>query len=269
MKAKLYYFLLLLIMACLPLSSYAQASGGAIKRPVKKPTTTAPAKPARTAQPAKPSRPTVNNTPVSYQTITTNGVSFKMIRIEGQGTPFYIGETEVTQALWEAVMGSNPSRFKGANRPVEQVSWNDCKEFISRLNSITGKKFRLPKEKEWEYAAKGGSRSHGYEYSGSNEINDVAWYDKNACYCGSSNQNSNHPDYGTHNVKTKKPNELGIYDMSGNVYEWCEDLYDSSGSYRVRRGGSWDYGARGCRVSNRDSSTPVYRSYFLGLRLAL
>jgi formylglycine-generating enzyme required for sulfatase activity len=166
-------------------------------------------------------------------------------------------------------MGSNPSSFKGANRPVEKVSWSDCKEFISRLNSATGKTFRLPKEKEWEYAAKGGNKSHGYEYSGSNEINDVAWYDKNAYFCGSDKQNSSHPDYGTHNVKTKKPNELGLYDMSGNVWEWCEDLYDSSGSRRVLRGGGWGSSAWFCRVSRRDSSAPDNRGSSFGLRLAL
>ena len=263
MKAKftLFFLLSFVLMTCLPLSSYAQASGGAIKRPVKKPTqtTTAPAKPS------KPSTPTTTQpTSPSSQTITVGDVSFKMIRVEG-GRPFYIGEAEVTQALWEAVMGSNPSRFKGANRPVEQVSWNDCKEFISRLNSATGKTFRLPKEKEWEYAAKGGGKSHGYEYSGSNEINDVAWYDSNAC----DGVGQSSPDYGTHNVKTKKANELGIYDMSGNVWEWCEDLYDSSGSGRVDRGGSWYNSARFCRVSSRHNDAPDLRLNYLGLRLAL
>ena len=205
----------------------------------------------------------------SSKTFTANGVSFKMIRVEGQGTPFYMGETEVTQALWQAVMGSNPSDFKGSNRPVEEVSWDDCKEFISRLNSVTGKNFRLPKESEWEYAAKGGNKSRGYEYSGSNEINDVAWYDKNAYYCGSKSGNSSHPDFGTHSVKTKRPNELGIYDMSGNVWEWCEDLYDPSGSDRVSRGGSWHLNARYCRVTFRYWRTPDTRFNFLGLRLAL
>ena len=286
MKAKLYYFLLLLIMACLPQLVFAQASGGAIKRPVKKPTTTtAPAKPNKPTP-----KPTITTNSDYSQTISFKGVSFKMIRVDGgiftmgatseQGydaysdekpthqvtlSTYYIGETEVTQALWEAVMGSNPSYFKGANRPVENVGWNECQTFISKLNSITGKKFRLPKEKEWEYAAKGGSRSHGYEYSGSNEINDVAWYDSNAC----DGVGSNSPDYGTHNVKTKKPNELGIYDMSGNVHEWCEDLYDSSGSGRVYRGGGWDDFARCCRVSYRYYFSPDLWFSNHGLRLAL
>ncbi len=206
------------------------------------------------------------------QTFTVGGVSFQMVRVEGKGSPFYIGETEVTQALWQAVMGSNPSYFKGTNRPVEQVSWDDCKTFISKLNSMTGRNFRLPKEAEWEYAAKGGNKSRGYEYSGCNsesELEQYAWYDKNAYYCGSSSANSSHPDYGTHNVKTKRPNELGIYDMSGNVWEWCEDLYDSSGSYRVFRGGSWNFNARNCRVAIRNWYSPVWRYFNLGLRLAL
>ena len=205
----------------------------------------------------------------SVETFTANGVSFNMVRV-GVGSTvrtYYIGETEVTQALWQAVMGSNPSNFKGSNRPVEQVSWNDCKEFIRKLNALTGKEFRLPKESEWEYAAKGGNKSHGYTYSGCNSddaLEQYGWYDKNAYDCGSS-----HPDYGTHAVKQKRPNELGIYDMSGNVWEWCEDLYSSSGSHRVIRGGSWGDDAGRCRVSNRHYFDPSFRDSYLGFRLAL
>ena len=125
---------------------------------------------------------------------------------------YYMGETEVTQALWKAVMGNNPSRFKGDNLPVENVSWNDCQEFIRKLKQKTGKNFRLPTEAEWEYAARGGKKSNGYKYSGSNNIGSVAWYDDN-----SSNQ--------IHAVKGKRLNELGLYDMSGNVWEWCSDWY--------------------------------------------
>ena len=182
---------------------------------------------------------------------------------------YYIGKYEVTQALWQAVMNSNPSNFKGDNLPVEQVSWDDSQEFISKLNSITGKKFRLPTEAEWEYAARGGKKSRGYQYSGSNNISDVAWYKDN-----SGNK--------THAVGSKQANELGIYDMSGNVYEWCQNWYDNyssssqtnptgatSGSYRVYRGGSWNITARICRSSCRNSSTPGYRDYYLGLRLVL
>ena len=182
---------------------------------------------------------------------------------------YYMGKYEVTQALWQAVMGSNPSNFKGDNLPVEKVSWNDCQEFISKLNSLTGRKFRLPTEAEWEYAARGGKKSRGYQYSGSRKISDVAWYDRNS---GSK----------THPVGTKQANELGIYDMSGNVWEWCSDWYGSyssssqtnptgsdSGTNRVRRGGSWCYIARICRSSYRYGDAPDLRRLYLGLRLAL
>ena len=182
---------------------------------------------------------------------------------------YYLGKTEVTQALWKAVMGSNPSYFKGDNKPVEQVSWDDCQEFISKLNAATGKHFRLPTEAEWEFAARGGNNSRHYQYSGSNTLNDVGWYTDN-----SSNT--------THDVASKQANELGIYDMSGNVWEWCSDWYGSyssntqydpagptSGSYRVDRGGSWSYHAGGCRSSDRGGGTPDGRHSYLGLRLAL
>ena len=183
---------------------------------------------------------------------------------------YYIGETEVTQELWQAVMGSNPSRFGGyPKRPVEQVSWNDCQEFIKKLNQLTGMNFRLPTEAEWEYAARGGNKSKGYKYSGGNTIGNVAWYTDNS---GSR----------THDVKTKQANELGIYDMSGNVYEWCQDWYGnyssssqtnptgpSSGSLRVIRGGSWSISARYCRVSDRCNFYPDFRDDDLGLRLSL
>lgn len=237
----------------------------------------------------------------SVETFTVNGVSFNMVRVDGgtfqmgatseQQNPdsdekpvrqvtlssYYIGESEVTQALWEAVMGSNPSRFKGSNKPVEQVSWNACQEFVQKLSQLTGRKFRLPTEAEWEFAARGGRKSRGYQYSGSNRIDDVAVYEENSYKKGSSS-----PDYGTHNVKTKQANELGIYDMSGNVWEWCQDWkgsYGSSsqtnptgpatGSYRVYRGGCWNYSAGICRVALRSSFAPGIRDSHLGLRLAL
>ena len=181
---------------------------------------------------------------------------------------FYIGKYEVTQAQWRAVMGSNPSKFTGDNNPVEKVSWDDIQEFIKKLNAQTGKKFRLPTEAEWEYAARGGNQSKGYKYSGSNSIGDVAWYDGNS---GDK----------TRPVGQKRPNELGIYDMSGNVWEWCQDWYGayssssqtnptgpSSGSSRVLRGGSWYSYARNCRVSFRSSGIPDSRYYSYGFRLA-
>ena len=232
---------------------------------------------------------------VEYSTFTINGVAFKMVRVQGgtfqmgatseQGsdayddeTPvhsvtlsdYYIGQTQVTQELWQAVMGSNPSYFTGDNqRPVEKVSWDDCQEFIEKLNRLTGKNFRLPTEAEWEYAARGGNKSRGYKYSGSNNPDAVAWYDDNS---GSK----------THPVAQKQSNESGLYDMSGNIWEWCSERYGdyssnsqtnprgaSTGSYRVLRGGSWNSFARNVRVSVRNFGTPDLRSHYCGLRLAL
>ena len=182
---------------------------------------------------------------------------------------YYMGKYEVTQALWQAVMGRSPSRFKGVNLPVEQVSWKDCQKFISKLNSMTGRKFRLPTEAEWEYAARGGRKSKGYQYSGSSAISDVAWYDGNSGIT-------------THPVGTKQANELGIYDMTGNVWEWCQDWYGSyvsssqtnptgavSGSRRVFRGGNWFYDAKDCRSSTRNAGAPGKRYSFYGFRLVL
>ena len=245
------------------------------------------------------------------ETFTVKGVSFKMIKVEGgtfkmgaqDGDPngvnydsealynekpvhsvtlndYYIGETEVTQELWEAVMGSNPSAFEGAKNPVECVSWNDCQEFINKLNQLTGKRFCLPTEAQWEYAARGGNKSLGYIYSGSNTIGEVAWYNGNVC----NGVGSTSPNYSTHRVGTKSPNELGIYDMSGNVFEWCSDWYDEdyylsspitdptgpiTGLRRVYRGGCWSIVAHGCRVSYRDFSYPDLGDYTLGFRLVL
>lgn len=227
------------------------------------------------------------------QTFTVNGVKFTMVPVEGgtftmgatseQGSDawgkekpahkvtlsdYYIGQTEVTQALWKAVMGSNPSDSKGDNLPVEQVSWDDCQVFIQNLNQLTGKQFRLPTEAEWEYAARGGRKSRGYKYAGGNDIGLVAWY------TGNSGDE-------THTVATKQANELGVYDMSGNVWEWCSDRYGdyqsssqsdpqgpSSGSDRVYRGGGYYSDAVYCRVSYRIDFTPDYRSFDLGLRLS-
>ena len=228
------------------------------------------------------------------ETFTIRGVSFNMIKVEGGtftmgGTPeqggdprdneypthqvtlsdYYIGETEVTQELWQAVMGDNPSTFSGANLPVETISWDDCQTFITKLNQLTGKNFRLPTEAEWEYAARSGQKSRGYKYAGSNTLSDVAWYWEN-----SSSK--------THSVKQKQANELGLYDMSGNVWEWCQDWHGiygsaaqtnpigpSSGSSRVVRGGSWIDSASNCRVARRGGSSPGDHGNDFGFRVVL
>ena len=182
---------------------------------------------------------------------------------------YSIGETEVTQELWQAVMGGNPSYNTGDLQcPVEQASRNEFLAFILKLNELTGENFRFPTEAEWEFAARGGNASQGYKYSGSNTIEDVAWYGDN-----SSDE--------THPVKTKLPNELGIYDMSGNVGEYCADWYEdysssaqtnptgpSSGYERVNRGGSWFGGEIDCRVTYRLITDPNNRYINVGLRLA-
>ncbi|MBR5550854.1 MAG: formylglycine-generating enzyme family protein [Muribaculaceae bacterium] len=238
-------------------------------------------------------RPSISSNQQSQvREIDVNGVKFKMIYVAGgtftmgataeqagyenDETPahqvtlsdYFIGETEVTQELWYAVMGTNPSNFTRSSRnPVENVSWHDCQAFIQKLNQLTGLRFRLPTEAEWEFAARGGNSSKGYKYSGSNRIDDVAWYDGNS---GST----------THEVATCYPNELGLYDMSGNVWEWCSDWYGGyssmaqtdpsgvgSGSIRVFRGGGWNFYARYCRVAYRYYNTPDTRYYGLGLRL--
>ena len=189
-------------------------------------------------------------------------------------SPFAIGATEVTQKLWTAVMGSNPSYFEGEDNPVEMVSWDDCQKFIKKLNEDFGdklgdKQFRLPTEAEWEYAARGGQQSKEYKYIGGDDPDEVAWYDTNG-------------NYETHPVAQKKPNELGIYDMAGNVWEWCWDWYgdypstsqtDPTGpateSQKVARGGSYINPALRFRPSNRGASLPSYPYNYLGLRLVL
>lgn len=180
---------------------------------------------------------------------------------------YWIGKYEVTQELWQAVMGTNPSEFKGPRRPVEIVSWNDCQVFIRKLNNLTGKNFKLPTEAQWEFAARGGNKSKGYKYSGSNTIESVGWCQNNSMY-------------ETHDVGTKVPNELGIYDMTGNVWEWCSDWegpYNvvvpadpsgpSTGTHRIQRGGCWSNNDG--TVINRFSNYPDHRHISLGLRLCL
>lgn len=245
------------------------------------------------------------------EVFSVNGVSFTVILVEGgtftmgatseQGkdaesdespthqvtlSDYFIGQTEVTQGLWEAVMGTTvrqqrdkanvswSMRGEGDNYPMYYINWNECQEFVNKLNlllssQLGGKRFALPTEAQWEYAARGGKRSNGYKYSGSNTLGNVAWYTDNSSVA-------------THPVGTKSANELGVYDMSGNVREWCQDLYGSynrssqtnptgasSGYYCVYRGGSWNQGAGDCRVSRRIRLSPADRYTVLGLRLVL
>ena len=226
------------------------------------------------------------------QTFTVNGVTFNMVTVKGgtftmggtseQGavasdekpthsvtlSTYLIGKTEVTQELWQAVMGTNPSTTKGNSFPVVKVSWNDCQTFINKLNVLTGKNFRLPTEAEWEYAARGGNKSKAYKYSGSSTIDNVAWYKANAGIIKP--------------VASLQPNELGIYDMSGNVWEFCNDWYGNysgeaqtnpigpaSGDYRVQRGGSCATSADQCRISYRGAADPTVPFDHVGLRLCL
>ena len=238
-----------------------------------------------------------SSTPADIETFTVFGVEFKMVKVDGgtftmgatseQGDDAYdserpahqvtlsnysIGQTEVTQELFLAVMGYNWSHFTGdLNLPVDQLSWSDCQEFITKLNQITGKTFRMPTEAEWEYAARGGKLSKGYKYAGSNNIDEVAWYDDGI------NPKTTKP------VATKKPNELGLYDMSGNVMEWCSDWYGpysteaqidpvgpETGTDRITRGGSYSFNLpRLCRVSCRRYYSPTFAAPANGLRLAL
>ena len=215
------------------------------------------------------------------ETFTVGGVTFKMVAIEG-GTfimsnyvatlsPFAIGETEVTQALWQAVMGSNPSRFTDdPNLPVEQVTWDDCQEFIAKLNEMTGRTFRLPSDAEWEFAARGGNHSQGYAYAGSDDVDQVAWYRQNS-------------DRVTHPVGEKRPNELGLYDMSGNVSELCLDGFNDwhssiplvnpivpcTDNEHVDRGGSYIDYHYSCGVKSRGIESTTAAVFRQGLRLAM
>ena len=236
----------------------------------------------------------INDTGKKVKKCKIKGVEFSMVKVEGgtftmgatreQGSnnsnqqpthkvtlsTYYIGETEVTQELWQAVMGNNPSHFKGAKLPVENVSWNECQQFISKINKLTGRKFRLPTEAEWEFAARGGKAGKGYKYSGSNNADAVAWHE------GNSNNT-------THKVGTKAANELGIYDMSGNVWEWCQDWFGdysttaqtnpkgaSSGTDRLNRGGGWCHEAKFATVFYRGTSgKPDRKVDNLGFRLVL
>lgn len=237
-----------------------------------------------------------NTIPNHNQTFKVGNVSFNMIFVEGgtykmgatseQGSfwpdpdehpvhkvtldSYLIGETEVTQELWNAVLKRNPSHQLGSHYPVEEVSWNDCQLFIEQLNKLTGQKFRLPTEAEWEYAARGGNKTKGFRYPGSNEPKLSCWYDFIKAGIGS------------HEVGKKLPNELGLYDMGGNVWEWCEDWKDkypssevtnptgpTTGTKKVVRGGSFKSPKENVRITYRSSNTPDYSRKYIGFRLAL
>lgn len=232
----------------------------------------------------------------TVESFTVNGVSFNMVKVKGGSltmnmelpvspyvilyqdstlevalADYSIGQTEVTQALWLAVMGDNPSYFSfdnngsvdriyddDLNRPVEWVSWDDCQVFIGKLNELTGRNFKIPSEAEWEFAARGGNKTNGYPYAGGDNIDGVAWFRENS-------------DNMTHPVGQKQPNELGLYDMSGNVREWCSDqvkftLADGSYTFRIVRGGSYYYNSA---AWNRDRATQGVKASDIGLRLAL
>ena len=233
--------------------------------------------------------------PTSYR---VNKVSFNMVRVEKGGfwmgaqhmdtaefnydrnslidevpvhhvtirDDFYIGQTEVTQKLWKEVMGYNPSRYKCPKRPVTNVNYFEVQEFLRRLDSITGMQFRLPTEEEWEYAARGGKNSRGYIYSGGKDVDRVAWHNGNARK--------------TMKVKKRTANELGIYDMSGNVWEWCSTKYrfydaernaklGKDGEMYIIRGGAWQLPKTMARVSWRGKRLPDLKNSFGGFRLAL
>ena len=232
---------------------------------------------------------------VEIEMIYVKGGTFRMGATEEQGddaydsekpvhsvtlSDYYIGKFEVTQGLWEKVMGTtiheqlikadySSTYGVGSDYPMYYVNWEEAQEFCTRLGQLTGKNYALPTEAQWEYAARGGVKSRGYKYSGSNTIGNVAWYRDNS-------SSSTHP------VATKQPNELGLYDMSGNVWEWCSDWHGSyssesqsnptgpsTGSGRVLRGGSWSFNARSCRVSNRLYSYPSSRYFNSGFRVVL
>lgn len=240
------------------------------------------------ASAAAPSQSTVNPDPATgMEFVLVKGGCFPRGDTFGDGlsdeqpvhevcvSDFLISRHEVTQKLWETVMGNNRSEFKGDYLPATNVSWNDAQAFITRLNQLTGKRYRLPTEAEWEYAARSGGRKE--KFAGADHPDPVAWYDL------ARNKGTNRP-YGPQTVMQKQPNGLGIFDLSGNVWEWCQDWYDKDyyyesprldpkgpdrGSYRVRRGGSWGSSASYARAARRGRGDPGGRSSSDGFRLIL
>ena len=269
---------LLSLFLMISLTISAQASGGQITRKrtnitntkaAPKKTTPTPKKAtaaAKTHSSGKPRSATAEMSQAQKDRIIQNLIN-NMVYVQG-GTfmkgataekpahqvtlsSFSIGRYEVTQEEWMAVMDNNPSEFKGSTRPVERVNWEDCQAFISKLNVMTGRQFRLPTEAEWEFAARGGNKSMGYEFSGSNVVGDVAWCPDNA-------------EDKTHAVGTKAPNELALYDMSGNVWEWCQDSFSLG---HVIRGGGWRNVVGYCSVF--DQYVHSFAMDNIGFRLAL
>lgn len=269
---KIHTWGLMALMALVP--AHMAAQGKAPNNPVRSTTTTTT---------TTTSMPTVVRNLLNNDMVFVAGGTFTMGATDDQGSSgidsderpthrvtlssYYICKYEVTQELYRAVMGSNPSHFSGSRKPVEMVSYYDCLEFCRKLSQMTGKKFRLPTEAEWEFAARGGNKSRHYMYSGADQMGPVAWwYD-----------NSNGT---THDVGTKRANELGLYDMSGNVYEWCADWHGTypsysvtdptgptSGSKRIQRGSC--YNGQYLRTADRASYAPDTKDQYTGFRVVM
>lgn len=274
-----------LLLAFLPIFASAQTAGGQVRRPVNKQqnVSSKPKKSSNQWNMSDSQRNAILQNLINNM-VYVEGGTFLMGATQEQGggileytslpvhhvtlSSFYIGKYEIKQEEWIAVMGENPSKFIGLKFPVNRVSMNDCLTFISKINKLTSKKFRLPTEAEWEYAARGGNISKGFRYAGSNNVNDVAWYEKN----------SDKP----HEVGQLAPNELGLYDMSGNVAEWCGDWFDTynsttqtnpsgpkSGNGYVLRGSSWFTFEDEARVSARRCELQNSRCSYNGFRIVM